>query len=181
MQREVREPVGHFLALDHEELLVGAVERVEAVDARQEVVIGEHQELIPVLPIPAHDVVRRAVAVAVQRVRVRVALVPARTLTASVHAEPDRDGEYGDDRYREESERRASHQFTNSLTLNSHVLSEPGLPVIVDASSVSRYSPAGNVRSGRSIVKSIERSVDTTLLVRHDDAGGVRPCRGRRR
>ena len=60
-----------------QELLVGAVQGVEAVDRGQEVVIGQHEELVAVLAIPAHDVVRRAVAVAVERVRVGVALVPA--------------------------------------------------------------------------------------------------------
>ena len=77
VQRLVAEAIRHLLALDDEELLVGAVQRVERVDRREKVVIGEHEKLVPVLAIPAHDLVRRAVAVAVQRVRVGVALEPA--------------------------------------------------------------------------------------------------------
>ena len=76
MERLVLAAVGDFLALDHQKLFVGAVQRVEAVDAGQEVVIGQHEELVAVLAVPAHDIVRRGVAVAVERVRVRVALVP---------------------------------------------------------------------------------------------------------
>ena len=39
---------GHLLAADDQKLLVGAVDRVEAVDVGEEVVIGQHQELIAV-------------------------------------------------------------------------------------------------------------------------------------
>ncbi len=77
VQRLALEAGRHFLALDHQELVVGAVQGIEAVDRGQVVVVGEHQEVVLVVPVPADDVVRRAVAVAVQRVRVRVALEPA--------------------------------------------------------------------------------------------------------
>ncbi len=49
---------------------------VEAVDARQVVVIGERDEVVAVLAIPPHHIVGRRIAVAVQRVRVKVALEP---------------------------------------------------------------------------------------------------------
>ena len=78
VQRRLLERRGYFLAPDHEELPVGAVQRVERIGRGQEVVVGEHEEGVAVLAIPAHDVVGRGVAVAVERVRVRVALVPAR-------------------------------------------------------------------------------------------------------
>jgi hypothetical protein len=71
------EAIGHFFALDDEKLLVGAMQRVQRVDRCQMVVIGQDDEVVSVLPVPAHDIVRRAVAVAVQGVRVRVAFVPA--------------------------------------------------------------------------------------------------------
>ena len=48
-----------------------------AVDAGQVVVIGEDEELVAVLAIPADHVVRRAVAVAVEGVGVGVPLEPA--------------------------------------------------------------------------------------------------------
>ena len=76
VNRLVAEPIGDFLALDDEELVVGAVQRVEAVHAGQVVVIGERDEVVAVLAIPADDIVRRRVAVAVERVRVQVAFEP---------------------------------------------------------------------------------------------------------
>jgi hypothetical protein len=68
---------GHFFAADHQELVRRAVQRVQAVNGREVVVIRQHQKLIAVLPVPPHDLVWRAVAVAVQGVGMRVALVPA--------------------------------------------------------------------------------------------------------
>jgi hypothetical protein len=76
MNRLPAEGVGDLFTLDDQEPIVGAVDGVEAVDAREDVVVGQHQELIAVLAVPAHDVIRRAVAVAVQRMGVRVAFVP---------------------------------------------------------------------------------------------------------
>ena len=77
VERLVLVAIGDLLALDHQEPLVGAVERVQSVDRRQEIVIGQHEELVAVLPVPAHDIIRRRVAVAIEGVRMRVALVPA--------------------------------------------------------------------------------------------------------
>jgi len=68
--------VGQFFAFDHQEFLAGAMQRVEAIDRRQEVVIGQYDELVTMLPVPTHDVVRCAVAIAVQGVGVGVAFEP---------------------------------------------------------------------------------------------------------
>src|SRR5262245_58430976 len=76
VQRLLAEGIGDLFTLDDEEPIVGAVDGVETVDAREHIVIGQHQELIPVLPVPSHHVVRCAIAVAVERVGVRVSLVP---------------------------------------------------------------------------------------------------------
>ena len=65
-----------LFALDHQELVLGAVDGVEAVHAREEIVIGQHQELVSVAAIPADHFIRCAVAAVVDRVRVRIALVP---------------------------------------------------------------------------------------------------------
>ena len=51
--------------------------RVEAFDPGEIVVVGQDQELIPVLAVPGGDFERRGIAVAVQRVGVQVALEPA--------------------------------------------------------------------------------------------------------
>ena len=74
------EPSGDLLALHDEKLVVGAVERVETVNARQVVVVRQHQELIAMLPVPRDHVVRRRVAVAVERVRMEIAFVPAHSV-----------------------------------------------------------------------------------------------------
>ena len=76
VKRRLLQPIADLFALDQEELLVGAVQRVEPVDARQEVVIAQHQKSIAMLTVPAHHVVGRGVAVAVERVSMGVALVP---------------------------------------------------------------------------------------------------------
>jgi hypothetical protein len=77
VERLVAEPVGDFFSLDDEEALVRAVERVEAGHGGQEVVIGEDQEVVAMLAVPAHHLVRGGVAVRVERVRVGIAFVPA--------------------------------------------------------------------------------------------------------
>jgi len=77
VNRLVAELVGHFLAPHDQEPVVGAVKRLQRLDGGQEVVIGQNDEVIAVLAIPPHDVVRRGVAVAVEGVGMRVALVPA--------------------------------------------------------------------------------------------------------
>ena len=77
MERLVAETIGDLLPLDHQELLVGAVKRVQSADRRQKIVIRQHEELVTMLPVPADDIIRRRVAVAIERVCVRVALVPA--------------------------------------------------------------------------------------------------------
>jgi hypothetical protein len=69
---------GDLLTLDDEELVGRAVHGVQPVDAREVVVVGEYQEVIPVLAVPAHDLVWRAVTVAVHGVRMCVAFEPAR-------------------------------------------------------------------------------------------------------
>ena len=71
------ESVRDLLALDQKETAVVAVERIQRLDGREDVVIAQDEELIAVIAIPPRDVVRGAVAVAVGRMRVRVALVPA--------------------------------------------------------------------------------------------------------
>src|SRR4029453_14001882 len=76
VQRFAVEGVRDFLTTHDEKLLVCAVERVEAVNACEEVVIRKNKEPVTVRSVPAHDLVWRAVAVAVERVRVRVSLVP---------------------------------------------------------------------------------------------------------
>src|SRR6185436_16082480 len=76
VKRRLLQPIADLFALDQEELLVGAVQRVEPVDARQEVVIAQHQKSIAMLTVPTHHVVGRGVAVAVERVSMGVALVP---------------------------------------------------------------------------------------------------------
>ncbi len=72
--------VGDFFTGNDEELVVGAEECVEPVDRGEEVVVGEDEELVAVLAIPAGHVVGRRVAVGVERVGVRVPLVPAQRL-----------------------------------------------------------------------------------------------------
>ena len=76
VKRPVVEAVGDLLTLDDQKFLIGAMERVQTVHRRQKIVIGEHNELIAVFAIPAHHIVRSGITVAVERMRVRVALVP---------------------------------------------------------------------------------------------------------
>jgi hypothetical protein len=76
MKRLLAEGVADLFTLDDQEPIVGAVDAVQAVDAREHVVIGQHQELIAVFAVPPHHVVRSAVAVAVERMGVRVSFVP---------------------------------------------------------------------------------------------------------
>src|SRR3954470_7948481 len=78
VQRFAGEGVRDFLTTHDEKPLVCAVECVEPVNAREEVVIRKNKEPITVRSVPAYDLVWRAVAVAVERVRVRVSLVPRR-------------------------------------------------------------------------------------------------------
>ena len=73
----VAEAVGDLFPADHEEALVEPVQRVQRLDAREDVVVGEHEEGVAALLVPLRHVVRVRVAVAVERVRVRVPLVPA--------------------------------------------------------------------------------------------------------
>ncbi len=76
VHRLVLESIGDLFALHDKELFVGAVQRVEAVDAREVVVVGERDEVVAMLAIPPHHIVRRGVAVAIERVRVEVASIP---------------------------------------------------------------------------------------------------------
>jgi hypothetical protein len=55
----ITEVVTNLFSPDDEELFIGAVERVEAVDAGQEVMVGEHEKLIAVFTVPADHLVRR--------------------------------------------------------------------------------------------------------------------------
>src|SRR6185503_458237 len=77
VDRLVAEAVGDLLAANDEELVVETVESVERLDAGEHVVVGEHEKLVSVRPVPLRHVVRRRVAVAIQRVGVGVSLVPA--------------------------------------------------------------------------------------------------------
>ena len=77
MDRLVGERIADFFAFDQEELFARPVDGVEALDAREEIVVGEDEKTVAVFTVPPRDIVRRAVAVAVQRVRVGVAFVPA--------------------------------------------------------------------------------------------------------
>ena len=56
--------------------LSSAEEGVQSVDRRQRVVIRENEKVVTLLAIEANDVDRTAVAVGVDRVGVRVSLVP---------------------------------------------------------------------------------------------------------
>lgn len=50
--------------------------RIETVNIGQKIVIGQNEKIIAVFTIPADDLIRRGVAVAVDRMRVRVAFIP---------------------------------------------------------------------------------------------------------
>ncbi|PYR20875.1 MAG: hypothetical protein DMF94_10270 [Acidobacteria bacterium] len=76
MDRLVSKPVADFFSLDEQELFVRAVERVETVDAGEEIVIGQDEKAVAMLTVPPGHLVRCAVAIAVQGMRVGVALVP---------------------------------------------------------------------------------------------------------
>ena len=78
VNRLVAEAVRDFLALDEQKLIVLAVEGIQRVDRRQDVVVAQHEKLISVLAIPPGHHVRRAVAVTLGRVRVGIAFVPPR-------------------------------------------------------------------------------------------------------
>ena len=58
MDRFVAESIGDLLAFDDDELVVGAVQRVQSVDVGEVVVIGDRDEVVAMLAIPPHDVVR---------------------------------------------------------------------------------------------------------------------------
>ena len=71
------------------------MQRIQAVDTCEVVVIGQDEKLVAMLTVPADDCVGRAVAVAVERVRVGIAFVPSlRGLTAGdeVGASFEREG-----------------------------------------------------------------------------------------
>ena len=76
MNRLVAEAVRDFLALDEQKLVVLAVEGIQCVDRRQDVVVAQHEKLISVLAIPPGHHVRRAVAVTLGRVRVGITVPP---------------------------------------------------------------------------------------------------------
>ncbi len=76
VHRFARGARGDLLPLDDDELVAGAVHRVQTGDLGQVVVVGEHEKVIAMLPVPADHLVRRAVAVAVHRVRMGVSLEP---------------------------------------------------------------------------------------------------------
>ena len=76
MNRLVAEAVRDFLALDEQKLVVPAVEGIQCVDRRQDVVVAQHEKLISVLAIPPGHHVRRAVAVTLGRVRVGITFTP---------------------------------------------------------------------------------------------------------
>jgi hypothetical protein len=77
VQRLPLHTVGDLLARDQEEAFVGAEQRIERVGSGDEVVVAEDEELVAVLAIPPCHVVGRRIAVGVERVGVRVPLVPA--------------------------------------------------------------------------------------------------------
>ncbi len=72
----VVEAIGDLLAANHQKLLIRAQQRVQPVNAGEKVVIGEDDELIAVLAVPANHFVRRRISVAVERMCVGVALEP---------------------------------------------------------------------------------------------------------
>ena len=76
VNRLVAEPIRDLFASQDREFLVRSVKGVQAVNAGEVVVVGQHNELIAVLPIPSNNIVRRRVTVAIQGVRVEVALEP---------------------------------------------------------------------------------------------------------
>ena len=55
---------------------VGAVNGVQSGDAGQVVVIGQHDELVAVLPVPRDHGIRRGITITIQSVRVQVAFEP---------------------------------------------------------------------------------------------------------
>ncbi len=66
-----------FFTRDQQETSGHGELAVEHLDAGADVVVAQHQEVVAVVLVPSRDVARRAVAVALQRVRVRVALEPS--------------------------------------------------------------------------------------------------------
>ena len=129
VNRLLAEAIRDFLAADQQKLLVGAVQRVQPVNARQEIVIAQHQESIAMLPVPPRHIVRRRVAVAVERVRMRVALVPMErrtrglpTTRAPADLKPLRDGK--DTQKDDQTPRRA----TRPAWASSHPVLSPTWP-----------------------------------------------------
>jgi len=68
--------MGDLLPRQDQETPLGAEQGVQRPDAGDELVIGDDQELVSMLAIPAHYRVRRRIAVRIDRVRVGVAAVP---------------------------------------------------------------------------------------------------------
>ncbi len=70
--------LSHLLARHDEKLAFRAEQRLKGRGIRQKVVIGKHDELVPMLAIPPRHDVRAGVTVGVQRVGVRVTPKPRR-------------------------------------------------------------------------------------------------------
>ena len=77
MDRLAGEGVGHLFAFHNQELFIRPVQGIQSFDLSEEVVVSKHQKLITVLAIPGNDLIGSRITVAVQRVGVSVAFVPA--------------------------------------------------------------------------------------------------------
>ena len=59
-----------------QETLISAMQRVQGINSCQEIVVGQNEELIAMLAIPADNIFRRRIAIAVEGMSVSIAFVP---------------------------------------------------------------------------------------------------------
>jgi hypothetical protein len=58
VERLVTELVRDFFSFDHQKTLIGSMQGVQSVDTRQEVMVGQNEEPISMLTVPANNVFR---------------------------------------------------------------------------------------------------------------------------
>ena len=78
VKRLVGELVCNFFAFDYQKALVSAMQGVQAVNACQKIMVGQNEEVISMLAIPADNIFGRRIAIAVEGMGVRIASIPAR-------------------------------------------------------------------------------------------------------
>src|SRR5687767_13427840 len=69
----IAEFVGNFLAANDYKLFFGAVNRIETINIGDKIMIGQYEKIVAVLAIPAHNLIRRRIAVAVNSMCMSVA------------------------------------------------------------------------------------------------------------